>query len=157
MVTNVRVNFSTLVNLAPGAFVLTNLAGVVVPNVTLNVKEVVVGGKSVAIISFSGSAVIGNSLADGRYRLRVVAANVTNQAAPNSAMAADATREFHRMFGDINGDAQVDGPDFSAFSATYGLLAGNAAFNAAFDINGDGQIDGVDFGAFSGRFNTVLP
>ena len=61
------------------------------------------------------------------------------------------------MFGDFSGDAQVDGVDFSAFSSTYGLFAGNAAFIAAFDVNGDGQIDGVDFSAFSGRFNTVLP
>jgi hypothetical protein len=61
------------------------------------------------------------------------------------------------MFGDFSGDAQVDGVDFSPFSSTYGLFAGNAAFIAAFDVNGDGQIDGVDLSAFSGRFNTVLP
>lgn len=157
IVTNLRVAFSTLVHLAPGAFVLTDLAGVVVPNVTLSIKETIVGGKTVAIISFSGPTVIANSLADGRYRLRVVAGNVSNQTAPNSPMAADATHEFHRMFGDINGDVRVDGGDFVAFVSTYNLSAGNVGYLTGFDVNGDGRVDGQDLGAFVLRFNTMLP
>jgi hypothetical protein len=156
-VTSLQITFNTLVNFAPGAFVLTNLAGVVVPNVTLNVKPTVVNGQTVANITFTGSAVIAGSLADGRYRLRVVAANVTNQAPPNSPMTADATIEFHRFFGDINGDQNVDIADFGQFSATYGLNSGQTGFNSSLDFNGDGVIDIADFGQFAVRIFTVLP
>jgi hypothetical protein len=157
MVTNLAVTFNTLVNFAPGAFVLSDLAGNTVPNVTLSINSVPVLGQTVANITFTGSAVIGGSLADGRYRLRVVAANVTNQAAPFSPMASDVTFEFHRFYGDINGDAHVDIVDFGQFSATFNLMAGQTGFIAAFDFNNDGRIDIADFGQFSLRIFTPFP
>lgn len=98
MVTNLQVTFDSLVNQAPGAFVLTDLAGNAIPGVDLQVASGPVSGRTVATITFVGSPIIGGSLADGRYRLRIVAANVTNQAAPYSPMAADATFQFHRFF-----------------------------------------------------------
>jgi hypothetical protein len=61
------------------------------------------------------------------------------------------------MFGDVNGDQQVDGFDFGAFSFTYGSFANQSNYLWYLDVNGDGQIDGFDLSQFSGRFNTLLP
>jgi len=150
-VTQLQVTFSALVTLGGAAFVLTDLGGTPVPDVALSINSAPVGGVTVSTITFGGSAVIGGSLPDGRYRLRVVAGQVTNAAAPNSPMAADVTAEFHRLFGDADGDADVDAADFGAFRTAFGGVS-----NLAFDFDGDGDVDAGDFGAFRARFGTSV-
>lgn len=157
MVKNLQVTFDMLVNLAPGALVLTDPAGNPIPNVTVQVSAGPVSGRTVAQVTFSGTAVIGGSLPDGRYRLRVVAANVTNQAAPFSPMGADVTMSFHRFFGDINGDARVNIVDYGIFSTSYGKGVGESGFIAGFDFDGDGRVNIADYGQFGLRYLVTLP
>lgn len=149
-ITSLQVTFNAIVNLATGAFVLTDLGGVPMPNVAINVGTQTVGQTTVATLTFTGSATEGLSLPDGRYRLTVVATQVTNAAAPNSPMSANVANEFHRLFGDSDGDADVDIADFSAF---------RAAFNGSsvdFDADADGDVDLGDFLAFRQRFGTMI-
>jgi hypothetical protein len=80
-------------------------------------------------LNFAGGADASGSLIDGRYVLTV-----------RSDRAGD-----------------INGADFSAFSATYGIAAGQTGFNAAFDFNNDGRIDIADFGQFSVRLFVPLP
>jgi len=72
-------------------------------------------------------------------------------------MVADSVTNFHRMFGDSNGDAQVDISDFGQFSGTFNLNSSQTGFLAYFDYNNDGVIDIADFGQFSVRLFTFLP
>jgi hypothetical protein len=72
-------------------------------------------------------------------------------------MAADSVTNFHRMFGDANGDARVDISDFGLFSGTFNLNSGQSGFLAYFDYNNDGVIDIADFGQMSVRIFTMLP
>ncbi len=146
MLTTLRVTFNHLVNVAGGAFVLTDLAGQPIPNVTLSPTIGAVSGQTVADIVFSGSAIIGGSLPDGRYRLRVLAGAITNQSPPNAAMTADATVEFHRFFGDFDGDANVAAGDFIQFRLAFG------GTSVIFDFDGDGAVAASDFIQFRLRF-----
>ena len=63
---------------------------------------------------------------------------------------------FHRYFGDLDGDRDVDGVDFLAFRNTSGLSVGDVGFNPVFDSDGDGDVDAVDFIQFRQRFGTSL-
>ncbi|HEV7298355.1 MAG TPA: glycosyl hydrolase [Tepidisphaeraceae bacterium] len=91
-------------------------------------------------LTFSDASHIGGSLPDGVYDLRIG--------------TTGATYTFHRLFGDVDGNARVDGSDFVAFRAAYGT--GVAGYNPAFDYNGDGLIDGTDFVAFRARYGTGI-
>jgi len=64
--------------------------------------------------------------------------------------------DINRLFGDINGDGQVEIGDFGLFSSTFNFALGDIDYLSAFDFNDDGQVEIGDFGAFSARFNTSL-
>jgi hypothetical protein len=133
------------------AFVITGPNGTVTPTVDLSLST---PQQTVVRLTFSGNGTQWGSLMDGNYTARVVAANISTG---GINMAADHVTNFHRLFGDVNGDKQVDGFDFSAFSGAYNTTTGNPAYRASLDVNGDGVIDGFDFSHFSGRYGTMLP
>ena len=64
-------------------------------------------------------------------------------AAGNGTRGSSRTLNFHRFFGDVNGDRIVDGTDYLAFRTAY--IGGNATTPAAsiFDFDGDGQAEAV--------------
>jgi hypothetical protein len=158
-VTSITVTFDTQVTFAgavANAFTLRRDGG---KAVAFAASASVIGGVTVVTLSnFTGAETQFGSLADGRFTLAVLALQVSTngQQMAGNYIFGDAQGLF-RMFGDVNGDRQVDGADFGGFSSTFGLTTGQTGFLWYFDVNGDGQIDGFDFGHFSGRYNTVLP
>lgn len=151
-ITSLRVIFSDLIQYVGATpFVLTRLGG---GDVGLSVQTITVGGHSEAIITFLTDTQFG-SLVDGRYTLTVNADAVQNLAGTN--MASNSVTQFHRYYGDANGDAKVDGADFLAFVSTYGVLPGNPSFLSYMDFNNDGRVDGADFIHFVARYNVMLP
>jgi hypothetical protein len=168
-VTSIQVTFTAAVAFAGGsvgnAFTLTRNGG---GAVSFTAAANVVGGVTVVTLNnFTGPETDNfGSLRDGRYTLTALAANISAGGIPldgdaNGIAGGNYTfgdpHGLFRMFGDFNGDRQVDGFDFGAFSSTFNLTSASPNFLAMFDVNGDGQIDGFDFGQFSARFNTVLP
>jgi len=109
--------------------------------------------QTVARLTFNGALSENTSLVDGRYTLSVLGAQMTD--AGGAAVDADndgtpggtGVTNLHRLFGDNDGDADVDAGDFGAFRATFG-----ATLNLAFDFDNDGDVDAGDFGAFRQRF-----
>ena len=152
-----RVDFSNVVSFvgAPSAaFRLEKIVGgVPAGTVGINVATAVVGGHTQATITFTSDTQFG-SLADGRYRLTVIANQVTLGGVP---MSADHVTNFHRYYGDANGDARVDIADFGLFSTTYNRQLGQSGYLGYFDFNNDNRVDIVDFGQFSLRYFTTLP
>ena len=67
------------------------------------------------------------------------------------------TTTFHRYYGDVTGDATVNGLDFGPFRTAFGTIAGNPLYLDYLDFNGDGVINGIDFGEFRPRFGIPLP
>ena len=68
----------------------------------------------------------------------------------------DALRLF-RLFGDVNGDATVNGFDLGAFRAAFGSVTGDAGYKSYLDFDGLGAINGLDLGQFRARFGVTLP
>lgn len=149
MVTSLTLNFSAPVeNVSSGAFVLTDQSNVPVPNVILNVAGV---GTNTLTITFSGPAVVGGSLPDGLYRLTVdgdyvYSAGRRVDAGNTTIPGSNATTDFHRLGGDVNGDRTVNVSDFLAFRLAF------LSPTPAFDFNGSGTVDSDDFRFFRLQF-----
>jgi hypothetical protein len=130
------------------AFELTSPAG------SVQLAAGGVTGSSVTL-TFGGSLTEFGSLIDGKYTLRVRADQVSNigplDGNNDGVGGDDFTVNFHRLFGDADGNGFVDALDFRAFRGALG----SAAF--VFDFDGDGDADAADFGAFRGRFGMALP
>jgi FG-GAP-like repeat/Dockerin type I domain len=160
-VTEIKVTFSTQVNIATGAFTLKRVGlpnGVAGDNATVvaGFTTQVVGGVTVATLTFSGANTTGGSLDDGNWTLTVDRTKVT-AVTGGAAMAADYTQAgIKRLFGDVNGDGFVNITDLGAFRAAIGSQAGDAAYNAALDVNGDGFINIADLGAFRDRIGSSI-
>ena len=59
---------------------------------------------------------------------------------------------FFRLFGDSDGDRDVDWQDRDLFRSAFGKRAGEAGYLWYFDFDGDGDVDGHDNGQFDRRF-----
>lgn len=98
------------------------------------------------------------SLADGNYQLTVLGNQITDLAGQpldgdaNGTSGGDYTFNFHRLFGDTDGDRDIDAADFGPFRQGFGTPS--AAFT--FDFDGDGDVDAADFGQFRQRFGTSV-
>jgi hypothetical protein len=112
-VTSLSVTFSTQVSLSAGALEVQHSDG---SDVAISVSTSVVGGKTVAVITFTGSDVVGGSLPDGSYTLTVHAGLVHDGS--GQAMAQDATLSFFRLAGDADGDGDLDDGDVQAATVT---------------------------------------
>jgi hypothetical protein len=178
-VRSMSLTFSAPVSFAGGnvaaAFQLKNLTDG--NNVALNATTSTDGiGRTVVTLGFSGgetdplSGQNGGiaSLADGRYQLTVLAANVIGP--DGKALAGDGTNtgsnytspadnyqgnglHLFRLFGDVNGDGVVDPTDLNQFRSTMNTNKTQAAYLWYLDADGSGAIDAVDLGQFRSRFN----
>ncbi len=133
-VDHLTITFSAAVTLPPtpaSAFTLIGPSGAVAVNVTQS------AGNSVATLA------TGN-LPDGKYTLTIIAAQVTD--AFGQSLASNFALNFHRFFGDSDGDGTVAANDFIQFRLA---LGGN---NPIFDFDGDGSVAASDFIQFRLRF-----
>jgi hypothetical protein len=167
-ITSVAVTFDSEVNLTGSALVLTNLDTQAVLN-TVQTNIFVDSGRTVAVLTFANGASVasregvgelGNSLADGRYRLDVIASEVikTSGAIPMAtsvSLGDEATDGFFRLYGDADGNGTVNLLDFAAFRAGFGLDPLDSAFNGL-DADGNGLINLLDFANFRANFGTAI-
>lgn len=96
------------------------------------------------VVTFTGSPIIGGSLADGIYDLTVVAANVHPAGNPGVSMTSDATLAFHRLYSDVDGDGDSDNADLFQMRSTYGKFSNDAAYRWWWDYTSDGDVDNAD-------------
>lgn len=158
-VTSVAVRFDQFVTLpanAADAFQLKRQGDGAA--VTLNASVDNTGAGTVVTLTFGAGPVESKSLADGRYTLTVLAAQVLGFDGNGDGTPGDdhvlvgnpATNRLFRLFGDADGDNDVDTSDFGAFRAVFG------GASTIFDFDNDGDVDTGDFGAFRGRFGASI-
>ena len=152
MVKTMALNFSLPVSLGSGAITLLKKQSdgtYVASSEPYTVSPTPGVGSTAATytLTFTGA---GTSINDGSYRVGLKGSAITTSA--GGIMAADVAIDFHRMFGDVDGDRGVSINDFNAFAAAFGSVGGTAGFNAAFDSDGDFGISINDFNAFASRF-----
>ncbi len=153
MVTSLEVQFSEAVYANNGgpALKLTNLTA------SLDASGAALQGTGVggATIRWTFPALTGGSVPDGNYVATVIASAVTDAA--GNALAADNSQSFHRLFGDQDGDRDVDFVDLFAFRETFGRTSAEAGFDVRFDFNGDDVVGLEDKAALQSTYFTVLP
>jgi hypothetical protein len=155
MVNSLTVTFDGRVTLDPGAFVLSRQDG---SPVELNVATSLVNGRTVAVLTFAGQDIVGGSLADGSYTLTVLADHVHDRwgreldGDGNGSAGGNRVDGFSRLFGDSDGDGDVDWADRDRFRAAFHTSQGEAGYLWYFDFDGDGNVDGRDNGQFNRRF-----
>jgi hypothetical protein len=59
---------------------------------------------------------------------------------------------FFRLFGDSDGDGDVDQHDRDVFRSAFKTSAGEIGYLWYLDFDGDGDVDGRDNGQFNRRF-----
>ncbi len=155
MVNSLTVTFDGAAILDPGAIELRQQDGRLVDaqfDITL------VGGKTVAVLSFAGPEFVGGSLADSSYTLTVLADRVHDRwgreldGDGDGSAGADRVDAFFRLFGDSDGDGDVDWQDRNHFGLALQESDGEFGYLWYFDFDGDGDVDGLDNGQFSRRF-----
>jgi hypothetical protein len=177
MLTKLVVTFDTAVTIdAPGAFVVRNrntntFAAIRVATVTNS------SGKTVATITFASVANVttrasANSLVDGNYELQIYGSLITsltgqkvdaakngNSFGSNDVFGDEALDRFFRLFGDLDGDRDVDALDNAQFKPTLNstLVANPTIYKAEFDFDGDGDIDALDNLRFRQNLNKTMP
>ena len=126
MITQVRATFDQIMTLNPGFFLLERLTPGAVPTVSFSTS--VVNGGTRIVFTFSGPGIdAGHSLQDGLYRLTLFSANILTPANQpfdgngDGAPGGNFIFNFHRFFGDADGNRTVDGTDFAQFGARFGL------------------------------------
>jgi spore coat protein A, manganese oxidase len=167
-VTSLTVQFDSLVTL-PGAPAMAFELRRQSDNAVVALAAAVTNADFTSVtLTFTGGALDFGSLSDGRYTLTVFASQVSNMygnldgnddGAPNDNynLVGNAANKLFRLFGDVNGDATVNGFDLGFFRNAFGTQSGDANYLSYLDINGDGVINGFDLGQFRTRFGTMLP
>jgi hypothetical protein len=141
-------------------------SGVTVLVITFNPGSGATAGDTVA---FLNPDPFGNTvgLSDGNFFLDTLVADVTNTGVAldglhngiggSSGAGGLEVDEFWRLFGDTNGDRQVDATDRRAFGDALGTAqGGNGNYQWYLDVNEDGNIDGTDQTAFYANFRRHL-
>ncbi len=164
--TSIIVTFNTPVTLSSGAFTIGQYSLTSFNSFVRSIaqSQIIVtpnaGSATTFTITFGVGPGVqtrtnGNSLVDGNYRLTVDATKVTGSTGSNMSgnyqfghnpnLAGHDT--FFRLYGDSDGDGDVDGTDRIAFNRAA------TTYNAAMDYNGNGVVDSSDFSFFSSNLN----
>ena len=155
-VTSLTVTFSGLVTFLPDAFELRRADGTLV-GLAVNTSEV--DGKTVAVLTFTGADILAASLVDGDYTLTVRGDRMLDgigrpiDGDGDGRTGGDRTDAFFRLFGDSDGDREVDEADLARFLGTFDLSTGDPDFLAFFDFDGNDTIDLTDLEEFLARFS----
>jgi type 1 fimbria pilin len=154
MIDSITVTFNGAAILDPGAIELRRQDGSVVGT---QVSISLVSGKTVAVLTFAGPEFIGGSLADGNYTLTVRADLVHDRwgreldGDGNGSAGGNNVDGFFRLFGDIDGDHDVDHADLDVMLSSFRKNQGDAGFLWYLDYYGDGNLDGLDMAQFNQR------
>ncbi len=160
MVRSQTITFSGLADVDLGAFEVRTQEGV---PVGLNVARSDVAGRTQVVLTYTGPDIIGGSLPDGNYTLiihgdkvhdRVSGTNLDGDG--DGKAGGDHSETFFRLFGDTNGDRNVDNLDYYRFRSTFGLKANETTFLGFLDFDGNGIIDQLDLIEFTKRRNKRL-
>jgi arylsulfate sulfotransferase len=154
MVNQITVTFDGDAVLDPGAIELRRQDGSLVD---LLAEISVLGGQTVAVLTFVGTEFVGGSLADGNYTLTILADRVHDRwgreldGDNDGSKGGDRVDTFFRLFGDSDGDRDVDHADLDMMLGAFGKDEGQAGYLWYLDLDGDGDVDGLDMAQFNHR------
>src|SRR5439155_19913885 len=124
--------------------------------VTLRTITRVIGGKTVVELQFDGPGIVGGSLADGNYVLSIDGSKIHNGAGAAFNGGAVQTFAFFRLFGDTDGDRDVDAVDLDAMRAALRSTDDMANYRWYLNYDGDCDVDSADYSQFLARYGRRL-
>src|SRR5262249_170257 len=136
VVNSLTVTFDAAVTIARGAFEVRGQDG---RRIDIDVSSTVVDGKTVAVLAVTGKDLVAGSLAGGNYTRTIPADGIRDEAgravdADGDGVAGGArVGAYFRLFGDGDGDRDVDARDLDRFFSTLGKRQGDAGFLSFFD------------------------
>jgi len=154
-VNSITVTFDGEVTIDNGAFEVSRQDGTLVD---LSMAMSIANGETQVVLTFAGSDVVNGSLAEGNYALTIRGDLIHDafsrgvDADADGAAGGDRSDAFFRLYGDSDGDGDVDEADRGLFRSSFRTNSGDAAYLWYFDFDGDGVVDGRDNGQFSRRF-----
>ncbi len=107
------------------------------------------------IVTWTFPSLDGKRLPDGNYQATLLAVGVVNES--GTPLASDYTFDFFALFGDADGDKDVDPQDIFRFNQTRRKSESDLGFDSRFDSDADGDVDDVDFRAFWDNRFVSLP
>jgi hypothetical protein len=159
MVTSLTVTFTGAVTVGDGAFEIRHRDGHLVG---VRVATSVVEGRTVAVLTFAGDGVVGGSLADGWYALTIRTDRIHDgfgqqlDGDGDGIAGGDHAVEFFRLYGDTDGDGDVDNLDLFRVRGAYGRSAAQDGYLWYLDSDADDTIGGTDLDEFLKRWGTRL-
>jgi hypothetical protein len=96
------------------------------------------GASTQWVVTFTGSSVIGNSIANGVYDITLNIAAVTSEAHPTASITPRTTDTFYRLYGDYNGDQVVNAIDNLHFKSAI------TTYDPIFDYDNNGAVNAAD-------------
>jgi autotransporter-associated beta strand protein len=111
---------------------------------------------------FSGSGVeVSGSLVDGAYTMTLTNAGIQAYVEPPPSVpslqvnggSGSTTINFHRLFGDVDGNGVTNNADRTAFLAAMRSTFRSANYREYFDFDNDRDVDGADQNQFNIRWN----
>ena len=110
----------------------------------------------------AAAGALGGSLADGQYQLILHADRIRDSHGnaldgdADGTSGGDRADAFHRLYGDSDGDRDVDLRDLKRFLGALGRRAGGPHYLWYFDVNDDDRIGVIDLLAFTRRLGSHL-
>jgi len=164
----ISVSFPELVTIDSDAFSFTHRGSG--NNVGYNMSQSDASGKTVVTFSFAGAGVTHGSLDDGNYQMSIDGGKVQSNAS-GAFLDGDSdgtgggtltfgdqeSDGFFRLFGDSDGDRDVDNVDLARFLNTYRESSESSDYNESMDFDFDGDVDNVDLANYLQRYYTTLP
>ena len=154
MVTSLTYTFSTLVNIDPGAFEVDRVGGGAVGLIVST--STTASGQTRVVLDFSGSDIVGGSLADGRYTVTIHSQEIHETSPLALVLSADRVDSVFRLFGDADGNGVVDNSDMFLIRASINKSVGEIGYLALFDFDGNGTVDQADYNQLRNRFGKKI-
>ncbi len=160
VVTSVAVQFSQDVSVLVGAMQPFNLTlGQLITKDNIDVEY----DANTRTATFTFPGLEGGSLTDGNFELRLGASEIANLAGiqldgdDDGQSGGDHLSDTFRLFGDGDGDRDVDNGDLFFFRSTLFEPNDDPAFDTRFDHDQDNDVDNADLFEFRSNLFTQLP
>jgi hypothetical protein len=152
MINNLVVAFSEPVTIGKDAFELRRFGSR--QAIGLKVALSQDGGRTIARLTFNGHGACGGSLANGEYRLTIRGAKIRSASGKlldgdgDGVAGGNYASGFFRLFGDSDGDGDVDTLDRTTFQAAYSKRKRDPGYVWYLDANANGRVWAEDLALF---------
>jgi hypothetical protein len=152
MVRSITLTFGQVLPASQLATVMASLSLTRSDSLSVGLQGTLDSSGTVLTVTFTGSSIMGGSLADGRYNLTYNGTCLLSAGGSGQTGAGI----LYRLFGDLNGNAMVTAADKTAFLKALNSKKGQSSYCVYLDYDANGTIVNNDLAAFNLRYGTTI-